>query len=58
MKVVPYGINVLISGLLLAQEVFIVNITSLIEPFYHPSDAVGLFLEHLLGDYAIHYTPS
>ena len=54
MKVVPYGINVLISGLLLAQEVFSVNITSLIEPFYHPADAVGLFLEHLLGDYAVH----
>ena len=42
MKVVPYGINVFISGLLLAKEVFI-------KPFYHPSDAVGLFLEHLLG---------
>ena len=41
---VPYGINVLISGLLLAQEVFSVNITSLIKPFYHPADAVGLFL--------------
>ena len=52
---VPYGINVLISGLLLAQEVFSVNIASLIEPFYHPADAVGLFLEHLLGDYAVHF---
>ena len=53
---VPYGINVLNSGLLLAQEVFNVNmnIASLIEPFYHPADAVGLFLEHLLGDYTIH----
>ena len=51
---VPYGINVLISGLLLAQAVFIVKIASLIEPFYHPADAVGLFLEHLLGDYAVH----
>ena len=51
---VPCGINVLISGLLLAQEVFSVNITSLLEPFYRPADAVGLFLEHLLGDYAVH----
>ena len=50
---VPYGINVLISGLLLAQEVFSVN-TSLIEPFSHPAGAEGLFLEHLLGDYAVH----
>ena len=49
---VPYGIQALISGLLLAQEVFSVNI--LIEPFYHPADAVGLFVEHLLGDYAVH----
>ena len=48
------GINVLISGLLLAQAVFSVKIASLIEPFYHPADAVGLFLEHLLGDYIVH----
>ena len=51
---VPYGINVLISGLLLAQEVFSVDITNLLEPFYHPADAEGLFLGHLLGDYAVH----
>ena len=50
---VPCGINVLISGLLLAQEVFSVN-TSLVEPFYHPADAVGIFLEPLLVDYAVH----
>ena len=49
---VPYGIQVLISGLLLAQEVFSVDITNLLEPFYHPADAEGLFLGHLLGDYA------
>ena len=45
---VPYGIKVLISGLLLAQEVFSVDITNLLEPFYHPADAEGL------GDYAVH----
>ena len=51
---VPYGINVLISVLLLAQEVFSVDITSLLEPFYHPADAEGLFLKHLLWYYAVH----
>ena len=35
---VAFGIEVLISGLLLAKEVFSVN-TSLIEPFYHPAGA-------------------
>ena len=49
---VPYGINVLISCLLLAQEVFSVDI----EPFYHPADVEGLFLRHLLGDCAALYT--
>ena len=42
---VPYGINVLISGLLLAQEVFSVDI----QPFYHPADVEGLFLRPLRG---------
>ena len=51
---VPCGINVLISGLLLAEEVFSVYITSFLKHLYHPADAVGLFLEHLLGDYAVH----
>ena len=47
---VPYGIQALISGLLLDQEVFSVDI----EPFYHPADVEGLFLRHLLGDCAVH----
>ena len=51
---VPYGINVLISGLLLSQEVFSVDFSNLLEPFYHPADAEGLFLGHLLGDYGVH----
>ena len=51
---VPYGINVLISVLLLAQEVFSVDITNLLEPFYHPADAKVVFLGHLLGDYSVH----
>ena len=51
---VPYGIQVLISGLLLAQEVFSVDITNLLEPFYHPADAEVGYLGHLLWDYAVH----
>ena len=51
---VPYGINVLISGLLLAQKVLSVDITNLLEPFYHSADAEGLFLGHLMGNYAVH----
>ena len=31
-----------------------VDITSLLELFYHPADVEGLFLGHLLGDYAVH----
>ena len=51
---VPYGIQFFFSGLLLAQEVFSVDITNLLEPFYHPADAEVVFLGHLLGDYAVH----
>ena len=47
-------INVLIRGLLLAQEVFRMDITSVLEPFYHPAGAECLFLGHLLGDYAVY----
>ena len=52
---VPYGIIVLISSLLLAQEVLSVDITSLLELFHHPADVEGLFLGHSWG---LRCTPS
>ena len=52
MSHMAFKFSFLISGLLLAQEVCSVDITNLLEPFYHPADAEGLFLGHLLGDYA------